>query len=176
MAAIEAFTAREILDSRGNPTVEVEVALEDGSRQPGRPCRRGRRPVPSRRSSCVTAATATAARASQKAVDAVLEVIAPELIGVEASEQRLIDQTMLDLDGTPNKANLGANAILGVSLAVAQAAAESADLPLFRYLGGPNAHVLPVPLHEHPQRRRPRRQRRRHPGVHDRADRRPDVP
>ena len=98
--------------------------------------------------------------------------IEPEIIGLDASDQRLVDQAMLDLDGTPNKANLGANAILGVSLAVARAASVSAELPLFRYVGGPNAHLLPGADDEHPQRRRPRRHQRRHPGVHDRADRR----
>jgi enolase len=144
VAAIEAFTAREILDSRGNPTVEVEVLLEDGAV--------ARAAVPSGASTGALEAVELrdggeryGGKGVQKAVDAVLEVIAPELIGAEASEQRLIDQAMLDLDGTPNKANLGANAILGVSLAVAKAAAESADLPLFRYIGGPNAHLLPVP-------------------------------
>ncbi|RDB47366.1 phosphopyruvate hydratase, partial [Tsukamurella tyrosinosolvens] len=81
-----------------------------------------------------------------KAVEGVLEVIAPEVIGIPADEQRVIDQTLLDLDGTPDKSRLGANALLGVSLAAAKAAAESAALPLFRYLGGPNAHILPVPM------------------------------
>ena len=144
MAAIEAFTAREILDSRGNPTVEVEVLLEDGAV--------ARAAVPSGASTGALEAVELrdggaryGGKGVEKAISAVLDVIAPELIGAEASEQRLIDQAMLDLDGTPNKANLGANAILGVSLAVAKAAAESADLPLFRYLGGPNAHLLPVP-------------------------------
>ena len=102
--------------------------------------------MPSRRSSCATAASATAARASPRRSKAVLDVIGPELVGLEASEQRLVDQALLDLDGTHNKAKLGANAILGVSLAVARAAADSADLPLFRYVGGANAHVLPVPM------------------------------
>src|SRR5690606_23731675 len=82
----------------------------------------------------------------EKAVTGVLDEIGPELLGFDASEQRLIDQAMIDLDGTPNKGRLGANAILGVSLAVAKAAADSAELPLFRYLGGPNAHLLPVPM------------------------------
>ena len=145
MAVIEAVIAREILDSRGNPTVEVEVGLDDGSL--------GRAAVPS-------GASTGAFEASEKrdggqrylgkgvleAVAAVEDVIAPEVEGCEASEQRLIDQLMIDLDATPNKNRLGANAILGVSLAVARAAAESADLPLFRYLGGPQAHVLPVPM------------------------------
>jgi enolase len=145
VAVIEAVIAREILDSRGNPTVEVEVGLDDGSL--------GRAAVPS-------GASTGAFEASEKrdgggryggkgvleAVAAVEDEIAPEVEGCEASEQRLIDQLMIDLDATANKSRLGANAILGVSLAVARAAAESADLPLFRYLGGPQAHVLPVPM------------------------------
>ena len=104
-----------------------------------------------------------------------LDDIGPELVGFEASEQRLVDAALIDLDGTANKAKLGANAILGVSLAVARAAAESAQLPLFRYLGGPNAHVLPVPMMNIINGGVPRRLQRRHPGVHDRADRRGDV-
>jgi len=146
VANIDAVGAREILDSRGNPTVEVEVALDDGTI--------ARASVPSGAS---TGAFEAAERRDgdskryggkgvQEAVDAVIEEIQPALIGFEASEQRLIDAEMLALDGTPNKSALGANAILGVSLAVARAAAESADLPLFRYIGGPNAHVLPVPM------------------------------
>ncbi|MGA7204773.1 MAG: phosphopyruvate hydratase [Specibacter sp.] len=146
MALIEAIHAREILDSRGNPTVEVEVLLEDGSV--------GRAGVPSGASTgafeAVERRDGDKSRYQGKgvlqAVEAVLEAIAPELEGIDAIEQRLIDSMMLELDGTPNKAKLGANAILGVSLAVASAAAASADLPLYRYLGGPNAHVLPVPL------------------------------
>ncbi|MGO4382903.1 phosphopyruvate hydratase [Specibacter sp. RAF43] len=146
MALIEAIHAREILDSRGNPTVEVEVLLADGSV--------GRAGVPSGASTgafeAVERRDGDKARYQGKgvlqAVEAVLEAIAPELEGIDASEQRLIDSMMLELDGTPNKGKLGANAILGVSLAVASAAAVSADLPLYRYLGGPNAHVLPVPL------------------------------
>ncbi|MBP2411659.1 enolase [Arthrobacter stackebrandtii] len=146
MALIEAIHAREILDSRGNPTVEVEVLLTDGAM--------GRAGVPSGAST--GAFEAVELRDGDKgryqgkgvlqAVEAVLEVIAPELEGVDATDQRLIDAMMIELDGTPNKGKLGANAILGVSLAVASAAAESAGLPLYRYLGGPNAHVLPVPL------------------------------
>ena len=146
MALIEAIHAREILDSRGNPTVEVEVLLTDGAM--------GRAGVPSGAST--GAFEAVELRDGDKnryqgkgvlqAVEAVLEVIAPELEGIDATDQRLIDSMMLELDGTPNKGKLGANAILGVSLAVAGAAAESAGLPLYRYLGGPNAHVLPVPL------------------------------
>ncbi|MBW4095088.1 MAG: phosphopyruvate hydratase [Acidobacteria bacterium] len=146
MAIIEAIHAREILDSRGNPTVEVEVALEDGTV--------GRAAVPSGASTGAFEAVERRdgeknryqGKGVQQAVDAILDTIAPALIGLDAAEQRAIDSTMLDLDGTANKSNLGANAILGVSLAVACAAAESADLALYRYLGGPNAHVLPVPL------------------------------
>ncbi len=146
MASIDAVIAREILDSRGNPTVEVEVALDDGVV--------GRAAVPSGASTgafeAVERRDGDDDRYSGKGVlaacAAVEDEIAPEVIGFDATEQRLIDQAMLDLDGTPNKGRLGANAILGVSLAVARAAAESADLPLFRYLGGPNAHVLPVPM------------------------------
>ncbi len=146
MALIEAIHAREILDSRGNPTVEVEVLLSDGAM--------GRAGVPSGAST--GAFEAMELRDGDKnryqgkgvlqAVEAVLEVIAPEVEGLDATDQRLIDSVMLELDGTANKSKLGANAILGVSLAVASAAAESAGLPLYRYLGGPNAHVLPVPL------------------------------
>ena len=145
MASIEAVGAREILDSRGNPTIEVEVALDDGTI--------GRAAVPSGASTGAFEAvelrdggTRYGGKGVHKAVDAVLEAIGPELVGFEASEQRLVDARLLELDGTPNKAQLGANAILGVSLAVARAAADSADLPLFRYVGGPNAHVLPVPM------------------------------
>ena len=146
MATIDALIAREILDSRGNPTVEVEVALDDGTMS--------RAAVPSGASTGVHEAVELRdgdparylGKGVEKAVMAVDDEIAPQLLGYEASEQRLIDQVMLDLDGTPNKARLGANAILGVSLAVAKAAAESADLPLFRYVGGPNAHLLPVPM------------------------------
>ncbi|MFF4773871.1 phosphopyruvate hydratase [Microtetraspora fusca] len=146
MAAIEAVTAREILDSRGNPTVEVEVLLDDHST--------GRAAVPSGASTGQFEAVELRdgdkrrylGKGVEKAVLGVTDEIADEIIGFDAEEQRLIDQTMIDLDGTPNKARLGANAILGVSLAVAKAAADSADLPLFRYVGGPNAHVLPVPM------------------------------
>ena len=146
MATIEAVGAREILDSRGNPTVEVEVALDDGTI--------ARAAVPSGASTGAFEAVERRdgdkgrylGKGVQDAVTAVMDEIAPELIGFEASEQRLVDQALIDLDGTPNKGKLGANAILGVSLAVAKAAADSADLPLFRYVGGPNAHVLPVPM------------------------------
>ena len=146
MAIIDAIHAREILDSRGNPTVEVEVLLDDDTF--------GRAAVPSGAST--GAFEANERRDGEKnryqgkgvlqAVEAVIEQIQPALLGFDAADQRAIDQTMIDLDGTENKSNLGANAMLGVSLAVARAAAESAALPLYRYLGGPNAHVLPVPL------------------------------
>ncbi len=145
MASIEAVGAREILDSRGNPTVEVEVALDDGTVS--------RAAVPSGASTGAFEAVELrdggdryGGKGVERAVSAVMDTIGPELVGFEASEQRLVDQRLLELDGTPNKGNLGANAILGVSLAVARAAADSADLPLFRYVGGPNAHLLPVPM------------------------------
>jgi enolase len=146
MAMITAVHARQILDSRGNPTVEVEVLLEDGSF--------GRAAVPSGAST--GAFEAVERRDGDKnvylgkgvldAVKAVDEEIAEAVIGLDATDQRLIDQTMLELDGTDNKAKIGANAILGVSLAVARAAANASDLELYKYLGGPNAHVLPVPM------------------------------
>ncbi len=145
MAAIEALGAREILDSRGNPTVEVEVLLDDGTV--------ARAGVPSGASTGAFEAVELrdggeryGGKGVANAVQAVIDDIAPEVVGFEASEQRLLDARLIELDGTPNKAKLGANAILGVSLAVARAAAESAELPLFRYLGGPNAHLLPVPM------------------------------
>ncbi|HEX5493885.1 MAG TPA: phosphopyruvate hydratase [Mycobacteriales bacterium] len=145
MATIEAVGAREILDSRGNPTVEVEVALDDGTL--------GRAAVPSGASTGRFEAVELrdggdryGGRGTRRAVAGVLDEINPELVGFEASEQRMIDQRLVDLDGTPDKSRLGANAVLGVSLAVARAAAGSAELPLFRYLGGPNAHLLPVPM------------------------------
>ncbi|MFF7632513.1 phosphopyruvate hydratase [Kitasatospora sp. NPDC008050] len=146
MPSIDVVVAREILDSRGNPTVEVEVGLDDGST--------GRAAVPSGASTGAFEALELRdgdknryfGKGVEKAVLAVIEQIGPELVGYDATEQRLIDQAMLDLDATPDKSSLGANAILGVSLAVAHAASEASDLPLFRYLGGPNAHVLPVPM------------------------------
>ena len=145
MASIDAVGAREILDSRGNPTVEVEVALDDGTLS--------RAAVPSGASTGAFEAVELrdggdryGGKGVQKAVAAVMDDIAPEIIGLEASEQRILDQTLRDLDGTPDKSRFGANAILGVSLAVAKGAASSADLPLFRYLGGPNAYLLPVPM------------------------------
>ncbi|WP_345764006.1 phosphopyruvate hydratase [Diaminobutyricibacter sp. McL0608] len=146
MAQIEAVGAREILDSRGNPTVEVEILLEDGTVS--------RAAVPSGASTGAFEAYELRdgdkdryqGKGVLKAVDAVLDEIGPAIEGFEAADQRLVDSAMIELDGTDNKKRLGANAILGVSLAVAKAAADSADLPLFRYLGGPNAHTLPVPM------------------------------
>jgi enolase len=145
MAIIEALGAREILDSRGNPTVEVEIQLEDGTQ--------ARAAVPSGASTGAFEASELRdggkrylGKGVEKAVAFVNDVIAPEVIGFDGQDQRLVDAAMIALDGTPNKSKLGANAILGVSLAVAKASAESADLSLFRYLGGPNAHVLPVPM------------------------------
>ena len=146
MASIDDVIAREILDSRGNPTVEVEIVLDDGSA--------ARAAVPSGASTgafeAVERRDCDAGRYGGKgvlaAVTAIEDEIAPEIVGMDAAEQRLVDQAMLDLDGTANKSRLGANAVLGVSLAVARAAAVSADLPLYRYVGGPNAHVLPVPM------------------------------
>jgi enolase len=145
MALIDSIIAREILDSRGNPTVEVEVLLDDDTV--------ARAAVPSGASTGAFEASERrdgdaryGGKGVLQAVAAVEDDIAPELYGLDATEQRLVDQVMIDLDGTPNKARLGANAILGVSLAVARAAALSAELPLFRYVGGPNAHVLPVPM------------------------------
>jgi enolase len=146
VATIEALVAREILDSRGNPTVEVEIGLDDGTIE--------RAAVPSGASTGAFEANELrdgdtkryGGKGVERAVDNIEEQILPEIIGYEASDQRAVDQKMLDLDGTPEKSNLGANAILGVSLAVAKAAAKSSELSLFRYLGGPNAHLLPVPM------------------------------
>ncbi|WP_137843957.1 phosphopyruvate hydratase [Microbacterium sp. 2FI] len=146
MALIEAVGAREILDSRGNPTVEVEVLLDDGIVQ--------RAAVPSGASTGAFEAyelrdgdkSRYSGKGVLKAVAAVIDELGPAIEGVDASEQRIIDEILIEVDGTDNKSRVGANAILGISLAVAKAAADSADLPLFRYLGGPNAHVLPIPL------------------------------
>ena len=145
MASIDAVIAREILDSRGNPTVEVEVGLDDGTV--------ARAAVPSGASTGAFEAVELrdggeryGGKGVERAVLAIEDEIAPEIIGFDAAEQRLIDQVMIDLDGTATKERLGANAILGVSLAVSRAAADSAGLPLFRYVGGPNAHLLPVPM------------------------------
>jgi enolase len=145
MAEILDVFAREILDSRGNPTVEVEVVLDDYTI--------ARAAVPSGASTGAFEANERRdggdrymGKGVQGAVAAVIDEIANEVHGFPADDQRLVDQTMIDLDGTENKSRLGANAILGVSLAVAKAAADSAGLPLFRYVGGPNAHTLPVPM------------------------------
>jgi enolase len=145
VASIDTVYAREILDSRGNPTVEVEILLDDGSE--------ARAAVPSGASTGQFEAVERrdggeryGGKGVQDAVEAVVEEIEPKVIGYDADDQRLIDQLMIDLDGTPDKSRFGANAILGVSLAVAKAAAASAGLPLFRYVGGPNAHLLPVPM------------------------------
>ena len=145
MAIIEALGAREILDSRGNPTIEVEIELEDGTQ--------ARAAVPSGASTGAFEAAELrdggkryGGKGVEKAVALVLDEIAPAVMGLDAQDQRLVDDCMIALDGTPNKSRLGANSILGVSLAVAKASAESADLSLFRYLGGPNAHLLPVPM------------------------------
>lgn len=143
---LQSIHAREILDSRGNPTLEVDVVLADGAS--------GRAAVPSGASTGAYEAVELRdgdkkrylGRGTQKAVKNVNETIAPKLTGMDATNQLAIDRVMLDLDGTPNKAKLGANATLGVSLAVAHAAAASIGLPLYRYLGGTNAKVLPVPM------------------------------
>jgi enolase len=142
---IEQIAAREILDSRGNPTVEVEVVLDDGSA--------ARAAVPSGASTGEHEAVELrdggsryGGKGVENAVEGVLTELAPAVIGLNADDQRLVDQALLDSDGTPDKSRLGANAILGVSLAVARAAADAAGLPLFRYIGGPNAHILPVPM------------------------------
>ena len=145
MASIEEIHARQILDSRGNPTLEVEVSLDDGTIV--------RAGVPSGASTGAFEAVELrdggdeyGGKAVTSAVANVIEEIQPELLGYEADDQRLVDQAMIDLDRTPDKSRLGANAIVGVSIAVARAAAESASLPLFRYIGGPNAYLLPVPM------------------------------
>ena len=145
MTAIIDIVGREILDSRGNPTVEVDVILEDGSF--------GRAAVPSGASTGAHEAVELRdggdrylGKGVLKAVDAVNDEIFSAIAGMDAEDQIAIDQAMIELDGTPNKSRLGANAILGVSLAVAKAAAESAGLPLYRYVGGPNARILPVPM------------------------------
>ncbi|MET0456760.1 MAG: phosphopyruvate hydratase [Mycobacterium sp.] len=145
MPVIEQIAAREILDSRGNPTVEVEVVLDDGSA--------ARAAVPSGASTGEHEAVELRdggdrylGKGVEKAVEGVLAELAPAVVGLNADDQRLVDQALLDCDGTPDKSRLGANAILGVSLAVAKAAADASGLPLFRYIGGPNAHILPVPM------------------------------
>ncbi|GAA1311778.1 phosphopyruvate hydratase [Brachybacterium tyrofermentans] len=145
-ALIDAVHAREILDSRGNPTVEVEILLDDGIV--------ARAAVPSGASTGAFEAVERRdgdkarylGKGVEEAVSAVITDIQPKILGMDVQEQRAIDQVMLDLDGTTNKGALGANAILGVSLAVARAAADSAGVPLYQYVGGPNAHILPVPM------------------------------
>jgi len=145
VSSIAEVRAREILDSRGNPTVEVEVTLADGTM--------GRAGVPSGASTGAFEATELRdggprylGKGVTKAVRCVEAEILPAIAGMEATDQRAVDEAMIALDGTPNKSRLGANAILGVSMAVAKAAAISADLPLYRYLGGADAKVLPVPM------------------------------
>ncbi|MDU3739893.1 MAG: phosphopyruvate hydratase, partial [Bifidobacterium breve] len=145
MAAIESVYARQILDSRGNPTVEVYLETEDGAQ--------GKGLVPSGASTGEAEAwerrdgdkSVYGGKGVLNAVKAVNEVIAPKIIGMDAADQRALDDLMIELDGTPNKGKLGANAILGVSLAALYASAESAGLPLYRYIGGTNGHILPVP-------------------------------
>ena len=167
--SIEFIHGRQILDSRGNPTIEVDVILEDGTL--------GRAAIPSGASTGENEAVELRdddkkvylGKGVLKAVDNVNAKIAPELIGLDPRDQEAIDRLMIDLDGTPNKAKLGANAILGVSLAVAKAAAEFSQLPLYRYLGGPGAKTRAVSDDEHPQRRQARGQQRRFPGIHDPA-------
>ncbi|HZD61129.1 MAG TPA: phosphopyruvate hydratase, partial [Anaerolineae bacterium] len=146
MSVIDQVIGREILDSRGNPTVEVEVILESGFSE--------RAGVPSGASTGVYEALELrdadpgrySGKGVLKAVDNVNDIIAPELVGFDSLDQRLIDRTMIELDGTENKSRLGANAILGVSLAAARAASSYLGLPLYRYIGGANAHTLPVPM------------------------------
>ena len=169
MSIIVGIQGREVLDSRGNPTVEAEIQLQDGAV--------GTAAVPSGASTgeheAVELRDGDKARyrgkGTLKAVENVNTAIAEEVIGLDALDQELIDKVMLDLDGTPNKAKLGANAILAVSMAVAKAAANSAGLPLFRYLGGLRRQRVAGPDDEHPERRQARRQQRRLPGVHDPA-------
>ena len=145
MSIIVSVHARQILDSRGNPTVEVDVETENGFL--------GRAAVPSGASTGEYEAVELRdggkdymGKGVLKAVANVNDIIAEEIVGMDVFEQNLIDQTMIALDGTPNKSKLGANAILGVSLAVARAAAEELGLPLYRYVGGVSAHTLPVPM------------------------------
>ena len=175
MTAIVDIIGREILDSRGNPTVEVDVVLEDGSL--------GRAAVPSGASTGAHEAIELRdgdkkrylGKGVLKAVDAVNGEIFDALSGMDARDQRRIDDALMKLDGTPNKGRLGANAILGVSLAVAKAAAETSALPLYRYLGGRQCAPAAGADDEHHQRRGARRQPHRHPGVHDHAGRRGDL-
>ncbi len=175
MTAIVNVVGREVLDSRGNPTVEVDVVLEDGSM--------GRAAVPSGASTGTREAVELrdgdkgrfGGKGVLRAVEAVNRDIFDAVSGLEAEDQLKIDETMIALDGTKNKSRLGANAILGVSLAVAKAAAEASGLTLYRYVGGAMARVLADPNDEYRQRRRARRQSNRFPGVHDHAGRRAFV-
>ena len=176
MATIEGIVAREILDSRGNPTVEVEVGLDDGTI--------ARAAVPSGASTGAFEAIELRdgdkgrylGKGVEKAVANIEDRIVDQLIGYEASEQRLIDQKMLDIDGTPDKSELGANAILGVSLAVAKAAASQRRAEPVPLPGRAERAPAAGADDEHPQRRRARRLQRRRPGVHDRPDRRAHLP
>jgi enolase len=162
---------RQVLDSRGNPTVEVEVLLESGAE--GRAIvPSGASTAPARRWSCATATrNIFLGKGVTKAVRNVNKVIAPKILGYDAVDQALVDRALIGLDGTHNKGKLGANAILGVSIAVARAAADACGLPLYRYLGGVGGCTPSRPDDEHPERRIPRRQQRRHPGVHGDARR-----
>ena len=175
MTAIVDIIGREILDSRGNPTVEVDVVLEDGSI--------GRAAVPSGASTGAHEAVELRdgdkkrylGKGVQKAVEAVNGEIFEALSGMDAEDQVEIDQIMIELDGTPNKSRLGANAILGVSLAVRQGRGRILDLPLYRYVGGASARTSAGADDEHHQRRRACRQPDRLPGIHDHAGRRCDA-
>ena len=169
MTEIELILAREILDSRGNPTVEADVILESGAR--------GRAAVPSGASTGEHEAVELRdgdksrylGKGTLKAVDNVNELIAPELEGMDASDQRELDAVMRELDGTPNKGKLGANAILAVSMAASRAMADHLGIELYQYLGGFTASLLPDADDEHPQRRRACRQQRRFSGIHGHA-------
>ena len=169
MTEIIGVKSREIIDSRGNPTVEVDVVLACGST--------GRAAVPSGASTGTrealelrdNAADRFSGKGVMTAVTNVNEIIAPEIIGFDAMDQAGLDRTMIDIDGTENKSRLGANAILGVSLAAARAAANAAEIPLYRHLGGISARILPVPMMNVINGGRPRPQQPGYPGIHDRA-------
>ena len=176
MSDIVSIVGREILDSRGNPTVEVEVDARLRRHAGAPPSRPARRPASTRRSSCATAASASAARACRPRSATSTARSPTRSTGSTRSSSASSTTELIALDGTDNKARLGANAILGTSLAVAKAAADELDLPLYRYVGGPNAHVLPVPMMNVRQRRRARRQHDRHAGVHGDARRRAELP
>jgi hypothetical protein len=177
MSQIETIHGREIIDSRGNPTVEADVFLEHPALPAAPRYRAARPPASVKPSSCATASrTAISARASRTPSANVHELIGPALEGMDATDQIEIDRTMLDLDGTPNKAKLGANAMLAVSLATARAAASELGLPLWRYLGGPMARTMPVPMMNILNGGAHADEHRRLPGVHDPARGRGDVP